>query len=97
MDKLLAKSETMKTHVTDQYKLLEKLFADQKFEVKFDEKNAGDLAWVEKQVDHILNSLPEVKLIEAKAEGAREGKKELETVDNTLTAALDIIKNGLHL
>ena len=97
MDQLLEKSKSMKTHVEEQYKLLEKLMGDQKFEVKWDEKNAGDMAWVNKQVDHILNSLPEVKLIEAKAKGAKDGQKELETVENTLTAALDIIKNHLHL
>lgn len=87
----------MKTHVEEQYKLLEKLMGDQKFEVKWDEKNKGDVEWVNKQIDHILNSLPEVKLLEEKAKGAKEGLKELDNVENTLTAALDIIAKHLHL
>jgi hypothetical protein len=97
MDSLLNSSKAMTTHVTEQYKLLEKLFGDQKFKVKFDEKNKADMVWVEKQVEHILDSLPEVKLVEAKANGARAGDKELDNVNNTLTAALDIIKNNLDL
>lgn len=96
MEKLANKTDLMKTHVEEQYKLLEALFNDQKFEVKFDETNKADLEWVEKQIETILNSLPEVKLVEAKANGARDSDKELDKVADVLTAALEIIKSELY-
>lgn len=95
MDALRNKSSTMTTHVEEQYKLLEALFNNQKFEVKFDETNKADLEWVEKQIENILNSLPELKLVEAKASGARDSSKEMDKVSEVLNKALDLIKSGL--
>ena len=45
---LLGKSKELDEHVKEQFKLLEKLLGEQKFEVKFDEKNKGDVEWLEK-------------------------------------------------